>query len=288
MNVSSSCFTSLRWLLLGLLGWASLASAFPPAPTFTVHGIARDQFGWALMLTDEATVVLKQNGVVIAQALVNETIRSGENFRLAVPMDTNPADPYRTGAQTTGTLFAIEVRFPGVTMPVSSLTAEKRTVGQPAENLLIDFTIGVDSDGDGIPDTWEWWQLGEAGIGLGDPRWSLATLGSGDFDGDGTRDYIEYLAGTFAFLNSETLSLKITGWHTDGSAVLSAFLVVDKTYRVEASENLQDWTRVPVRAHSPTAAALTTFTAADTREISLYSAASIGKTDLFYRLVLVR
>ncbi|HRJ08677.1 MAG TPA: hypothetical protein PK490_06935 [Prosthecobacter sp.] len=112
----------------------------------------------------------------------------------------------------------------------------------------------------------------------------MNTLGNGD----GTPVYIEYLAGTFAFLSSETLSLTITGWHTDGSAVLSAFIVVNKTYRVEFSENMKDWTRTPVRADSPTAEVLTTFTATDTREISLYSAASIGKPHLFYRMVLVR
>lgn len=289
MIVSTSiCLTWLRRLLLGLAGWASCATAFPPAPTFTLHGIARDTFGWSLKATDGATVVLKQNGVVIAQAAVDERIRTGENFRLAVPMDTNPADPYRTGAQTTGTLLSIEVRFANTTMPVSSLTPSSRTVGQPAGSTFVDFTIGVDSDGDGIPDTWEWWQLGEAGIGPGDPRWSLATLGSGDFDHDGTTDFIEYLAGTFAFLNSETLSLKIAGWHDDGSAVLSAFVVVDKTYRVEFSENMKDWTRTDVRQDSLTAQSQTTFTAADTREVSLYSPASIGKSNLFYRLVLVR
>ncbi len=288
MTVSSSCFTGLRRLLLGLLGCVPLAQAFPPAPLFTIHGIARDSFGWALKASDQATVVVRQNGVVIAEAAVDERPRAGENFRLQLPMDTNPADPYRTGAQTTGTLLSIEVRFPNATLPVSSLTASSRTVGQPAGSSFIDFTIGADTDGDGIPDSWEWWQLGEAGIGPGDPRWSLATLGGGDFDQDGTSDHIEYLAGTFAFLNSETLALKITGWHEDGSALLSAFVVVDKTYRVEFSADLKDWTRTDVRQDSPTAQAQTTFTAADTREISLYSPASIGRTNLFYRLVLVR
>lgn len=277
-----------RWLLLSVLGLTNRAAAFPPAPTFTVHGIARDSYGWALKTADQGTVVIKRNGVVIAEAPISETARAGENFRALLPMDTNPADPYRTGAQTTGTLFAIEVRFPNTTMPVASLKASQRTVGQPAGQLFIDFTIGVDSDGDGIPDAWEWWQLGEAGIEPGDPRWSLATLGTGDFDHDGTSDYIEYLAGTFAFLNSDTLRLKITGLQPDGSAVLSAFVVVDKTYRVELSEDLKVWTRTAVRADSPTAEAATNFTATDTREISLYSPAAIGHSNLYFRLVLVR
>ncbi len=288
MNVFPTWSNCERWLTLMLATWACWCQAFPPAPTFTIHGIARDQFGWALKLTDQATVVLKQNGHIIAQCPVNETIRAGENFRLTVPMDTNPADPYRTGAQTSGNLLSIEVKFPTVTMPVASITAEKRTVGQPAGSSFIDFTLGVDSDGDGIPDSWEMWQLAEAGIGPGDPRWSLATFGHGDFDGDGTSDYIEYLAGTFAFLNSETLDLKITGWHADGSAVLRAFIVQDKTYRVEYSADLKTWSRAPLRPDDPDTDAVTTFTAADTREILLYSAASIGKPNLFYRLVLVR
>ena len=275
-------------LALALVCTAGSAFAFPPAPPFTIHGIARDSYGWALKATDAGTVVIRRNGAIIAEAPVNETARSGENFRALVAMDTNPADPYRTGAQTTGTLFSIEVRFPTVTMPVASLTADRRTVGQPGGSLFLDFSVGVDSDGDGIPDSWEWWQLSEFGIGPGDPRWSLATLGRGDFDGDGTSDYVEYLAGTFAFLTEDKLGLAIDGFAPDGSAQLHALLVVDKVYRIESSLDLQTWTTQTVRPGAPGAALANTFTVGDTREVPIYAPLSGDRSQRFYRLVLVR
>lgn len=266
---------------------AGVALAFPPAPTFTIHGIARDSYGWALKASDNATVVLKVNATVIATAPVSESPRAGENFRLAVPMDTRPTDPYRTGAQTTGNFFSIEVRFPNTTMPVAFLTASQNKVGKPGEMLFVDFTVGEDSDGDGIPDAWEWWQLGEMGIGPDDPRWSLTTLGSGDFDGDGTSDKIEYLAGTFAFLSEEKLALEITGFDEDRTPRLAAFVVIGKTYRVERTTNLTAWQGVPVRLDSETAEPSTSFTSADTRE-AVIRPAEAPLPNAFYRLVLVR
>ncbi len=273
---------------LALVAGTSPALAFPPAPTFTIHGIARDPFGWALKSTDQGTVVIKRNGAVIVEAPIDDTSRPGENFRALLPMDTNAADPYRAGAQTAGVSFTIEVRFPTVTMLISSLTASQRTIGQPAGMLFVDFTVGVDSDGDGIPDAWEWWQLGEMGIGPGDPRWTLATLGTGDFDHDGTSDYVEYLAGTFAFLADDSLRLAIDGFAPDGSAQLRALVVVEKTYRIESSNDLQTWTTASVRVGAPGAVLTTNYAATDTREVAIYAPISGAPTERFYRLTLVR
>lgn len=276
-------------LALGSLAWVGPAArAFPPAPAFTIHGVARDPFGWALRATDRGVVVIKKNGAVIAEAPIGDGPRTGENFRALLAMDVNAADPYRVGAQAPGAGFTVEVRFPGSTMLVTSLTAAQSTVGQPGGMLFLDFTVGEDSDGDRIPDGWEWWQLGEAGIGPGDPRWSLATLGNGDFDGDGTSDYLEYLAGTFAFLAGDSLRLRIEGMEADGSARLRTFLVIDKTYRVESSPDLVNWTTASVRLATPTVAPLTTFTATNTVELPIYAVVPPNSPRLFYRLALVR
>ncbi len=288
---SFSPFMVRRVWCLALCGLALLAPnalAFPPAPSFTIHGTARDPYGWALKGVDQGTVVIKRNGAVIAEAKINEAERAGENFRALLPMDGNPADPYRAGAQSAGVLFTIEVRFPTATMLVSSLTASKRTIGQPAGMLFVDFTVGVDSDGDGIPDAWEWWQLSEFGIGPGDPRWSLTTLGAGDFDHDGTSDYLEYLAGTFAFLSEDSLRLTIEGIESDGTPRLRAFLVVEKTYRVEFSTDLATWTPTPVRVGSRGAALLTNFVATDTQDVPIYAPITGGVGNRFYRLTLLR
>jgi hypothetical protein len=288
----SSVFPPLRcgaWLL-GLCFSAVLAStafAFPPAPPFTIHGVARDPYGWALKAVDQGTVVIKRSGTIIAQAPIDES-RPGENFRAVLSMDSNSADPYRTGAQTPGVSFTVEVKFPSQTMLVSSLKASQLSIGQPGGDLFIDFTIGADTDGDGIPDAWEWWQLGEMGIGPGDPRYSLTTLGSGDFDKDGTSDYDEYLAGTFAFLAQESLSLSIEDLEADGTARLRTLLVVDKSYRVEFSTDLQTWTPASIRVGALTATLSTNFSIPDTRQVPLYAPVAGSPDQRFYRLVLVR
>jgi hypothetical protein len=277
-----------RSRLLALAVCAALsgeAFAFPPAPPFTIHGIARDSYGWALKAADEGVVVIKRNGTVIAEAAINESPRVGENFRLQLPMDVNPADAYLPTAQAPGVLFTIEVRFPSTTMLVSSLTASQRTVGQPGDNLFLDFTVGLDTDGDRIPDAWEWWQLSEMG---NDPSWSLATLGNGDFDGDGASDYLEYLAGTFAFLGTDVMKMNIDGIEADGSARLRAFVVVEKNYRVECTTDLVNWVTASVRVESTTAALQTNIEAADTREITLYSPVTGPPGNRFYRLRLIR
>lgn len=264
------------------------AVAFPPAPTFTVRGIVRDPYGWALKVTDQGTVVVKINGTVIAQSAINEGPRAGENFRVLLPMDGNPADPYRAGIPFTGAVFTIEVQFPNQIIPITWLPVAKRTVGQPAGSLFIDFSIGQDSTGDGIPDAWKYWQLSLAGYGPGDPQWSLSALGSGDFNHNGISDYNEYLAGSFATLNEEAMRLDITGFANDGSAILSATLVVDKTYQVESSPDLFTWTVTNVRVDGAAATLASNFIANDSRRFPLYSPAAIQQPKLFYRLVLMR
>lgn len=278
----------LGLLFLTLIVMISPALAFPPAPTFTIHGIVRDPYGWALKATDQGTVVVKMNGTVIAQGDINEGPRAGENFRVLLPMDGNPEDPYRVGVVSPASVVTIEVQFPNQTIPITWLPVAKRTVGQPAGSLFIDFSIGQDSTGDGIPDAWKYWQLSLAGYGPGDPQWSLSSLGSGDFNHNGISDYHEYLAGSFATLNEEAMRLDITGFGNDGSAILSAALVVDKTYRVESSPDLFTWTPTNVRVDSAAAALASNFTAGDSRRFPLYSAAAIQQPKLFYRLVLMR
>lgn len=59
------------------------------------------------------------------------------------------------------------------------------TVAEPGVALRLDFGVGVDTDGDGVPDGWELAHFGTSG---GDLR--------KDTDGDGVVDQAEYFAGT--------------------------------------------------------------------------------------------
>ncbi|MFN0129044.1 MAG: hypothetical protein ACKV19_20410 [Verrucomicrobiales bacterium] len=66
--------------------WLSLPSqAFPPAPGFTVYGMVRDEFGWAVT-SPEARIVFKNaaNGEVIADASIGDTGSLGSTAPLRV------------------------------------------------------------------------------------------------------------------------------------------------------------------------------------------------------------
>jgi hypothetical protein len=73
-------------------------------------------------------------------------------------------------------------------------------------NFIRTLTLdeGPDTDGDGIPDAWEYAQVN-----------NLKTLGTGDADGDGTTDQGEYLADTNPQNGAEYL--RITDFQTMGT-----------------------------------------------------------------------
>ncbi len=111
-------------------------------------------------------------------------------------------------------------------------------LGQPAEETRMDLTLGQTSDGDGLPDAWDRAMLGSRGGTLED-----VTPG-GDFDGDQISNRDEYLAGTYASDPSDGFSLSLVEMR-EGRSVLEFLAVRGRTYSVEASEDLQTWTRRP-------------------------------------------
>ncbi len=88
---------------------------------------------------------------------------------------------------------------------------------------------GPDTDGDGIPDAWEYMMAGD-----------LETLGPhpDDYDGDGVSDYHEYLAGTDPLDPDdrfEIVAIDRTG-HTN---TLSWTAVSTRLYRIETTDELK-------------------------------------------------
>jgi hypothetical protein len=55
------------------------------------------------------------------------------------------------------------------------------TAGKGGESVRLDLNLGVDSDDDGLPDTWEEWQLYQAGYFPDENGWDLSLI---DRDGD--------------------------------------------------------------------------------------------------------
>jgi len=91
------------------------------------------------------------------------TLQRDDSVRL--PIDMNPASiPYRTVSVDPTLPFAAYVEVNGSFLfPIETLVG--LTVTPEAGAILrLDFSLGVDSDGDGLPDEWELAQLRSSGL----------------------------------------------------------------------------------------------------------------------------
>lgn len=230
-------------LLLSLLS-SLTALAFPPAPYYTLYGMVRDQVGQTLT-AEGAEVVLLKEGVEIGRTPITAN-RIDQSYELNVRMDQTRSGTalYSDKAVSVGGLFSLVVEMNGSTFyPIEvSGTLE---AGNGGDRTRLDLTLGEDSDGDGLPDVWEQWQLYQAGqYPAADGTWDLSQISAnGDFDGDGQSDGFEYIAGTFAGDATEVFGLEIKE-KLAGNVRLEFYAITGKTYTIERSSDMLEWTRV--------------------------------------------
>ena len=229
----------------GFLSTLIPAHAFPPAPGFTIVGSVRNQFGYLLEADARATLLVERDGAVIARAPIAAGTRLSGNFSVMVPLDTRPADAPQSRAQAPGTTFTLAVDLAGDYRPIARLDLQERLTAGIAGKVTVDLTIAEDLDGDGLPDSWEREQLRLAGINLDGSENDLTLLRpNGDLDGDGMPNRKEFIAGTFAYLQSQSLTLRISPESDSEWTRFETTLVVGKSYRLECSEDLQNWRSV--------------------------------------------
>lgn len=267
-------------------GLTAAGFAFPPAPYFTVYGDVRDRYG-LLIPSGSAEVVLYRGGVEVLRTPVAGAVATDYNYQLRVKFDMllELSTAYNSKALSAGTVFTLAVEDGGQKFyPIEM--ARPPAVGTPAERRRLNLTLGVDSDGDGLPDAWEQAQLYQAGIPQGPNGWDLSLITKdGDFDKDGVGNYVEYLAGTYAADASSTLDLKIRE-KLPTAARLEFYAIYGKSYTLQSSPDLKTWTTVnfslsPLAA-TPPPAALPLVSATTTGVVSIYTAA--GSAATYYRL----
>jgi hypothetical protein len=241
----------LGWLVgLHVVSLASL-SAFPPAPFHTLYGMVRDENGQTLRV-DGAQVVFYKNGTEFLRQTISEGSQLDQNYQIRLRMDMLRSGTlsYSGLANITGAAFSIGILLHNVVYyPIEMSTS--RVVGKPGERVRLDLTLGIDSDGDGIPDAWEESQLYAGGIMPGANGWNLALLDrNGDFDGDGIPNWNEYIAGTYATDATDFLALEIK--ETLVSNVrLQFFSIYGKVYSLESSTDLQTWSAASIYLSTP-------------------------------------
>jgi len=274
-------FTRLVWpaTLLGVLWLVVSIPAFPPAPHHTLFGMVRNQWGDPLNVSDAKVFLLTTNASSV-QVGVAALTQPGVNYRMYVPMDSAiRPDRYQDTALFSGQWFQIKVQIGSAVYVPIEMTLITSGIGQPAGTTRLDLTLGVDSDGDGLPDAWE-----EAIIALlgGD----LAGITpDGDADGDGISNRNEYVAGTFAFDPNDGFTL--TNLSTqDGTAAFEFFAIRGRNYTIETSTALPAWSPVAFRVVEGGSAGplQTSYSAGDYRLLRIQVQASgVPESSQFYR-----
>lgn len=268
--------------LLCLLTAAGLSRAFPPAPYYTLYGMVRDQVGQTLT-AEGATLILLKGGEEVGRTPVNN-LQLDQNYELNIRIDANRSGTtlYTDKAVPAQSLFSLVVEMNGsLFYPIE--VAGNLTAGKGGERVRLDLNLGEDSDGDGLPDVWEQWQLYQAGYYPdGNGNWPIHLIDrNGDLDGDGLSNYMEYLAGTFAGDATEKFNLEIKE-KTETGVRFEFYAITGKTYTIERSTDVKTWTRVPFAVGAPAPGAQT-YSATDVGILSAFTTPAAADKE-FYRL----
>ena len=241
-------FLSLIALIaFGLSVCGPVLRAFPPAPSYTIYGIVRDQVG-ATLTAQGADLILVRDNVEIARTRILSAVQGDLNYEFPISIDAARAGStriYAHKAVSAQGVYSLYVEMNGERFYPIEVAGTLRT-GHGGERVRLDLNLGTDANRDGLPDAWQEWQLYQAGRRPGTPGWDINLITkTGDFDGDGISNYDEYVAGTFAGDATERFELRITG-KTETRVNFEFFGITGKAYTIEESADLLTWKTVPL------------------------------------------
>ncbi|MFZ4768042.1 MAG: hypothetical protein ACOYMN_24095 [Roseimicrobium sp.] len=253
-------------LVSALFALSPTTQAFPPAPSHEIYGTVRDENGRPLDRA-EGTIILNGLSNEITRGPSDPSIGNGVNYRLNVPMDANIISGlYQVSALRPALPFTVRVLIRNVSYVPIQMTAGAWAMGVAGGRTRLDLTLGVDSDGDGIPDAWEQALIDSDYTGklsgLGDVR------ANDDLDGDGLSNLQEYLIGTYAMDAADGLTLEIVSV-ANGQAHLRFTAVNGRTYTIKSSNDLKSWSQASY-ATSPTGTVTPSTRATETTVFDAY------------------
>jgi hypothetical protein len=230
----------LAWVLLALPLALSLglpARAYPPGPYHVLYGTVRDQYGTPLTSAQAQIVLQTPSGTELSAPVVPGSSIPGVNYLLKVPMDSGVTpDLYQPNVLLPAAPFKLLVVIGTVTNLPIEMTTTNLALGEWAKSTRVDLTLGVDSNGDGIPDAWETAFL--AALGTNVPLSSLTA--NTVLTPDGLTLQQEYLLGTALFDPGNPLAVTFLGFSGD-SPVLQFPTLTGRTYTVLVSPDLMNW-----------------------------------------------
>jgi len=227
----------LRAAGLALLLVAPLAQAYPPAPNVLIYGLVKDQYGTPLANTSDQVILQTTAGVQVV-GNIQPGLAVGVNYSVSVPMDAGTIPGLSTPtSQLPGNQYKLYVLVGTTTNLPIEMTDSYLVLGQPASQTRQNLTLGVDANGDGIPDSWETAFLAEIGVNI-----PLSSINPNkDYTGDGRTLKQEYLLGNYPFNPAGNFNVQLVS-QSAGSVVLAFTTMTGRTYTVSGSSDLQNWT----------------------------------------------
>lgn len=225
-------------LLLLMVLAAPIAKAFPPAPHHTLYGVVKNEQGTPFSTGDAILILSGPDGEVV-RGPVDASVGRGLNYALRVPTDGSRSSAlYTPTAMRPASPFTIRVIIGKISYLPIQMQGALPLLGEIAGSTRLNLTLGVDSDGDGLPDSWEKDLIDfDPDDGLG----TLADVKPGDdSDGDGMSNLSEYIAGTYAFDQQDALRLEVKKI-TSGVAKLEFVTIPGRTYRIQSSRDFTTW-----------------------------------------------
>ncbi len=262
-----------------LLLTAGHALAYPPAPFHRIYGIVRDDHGNPFAASDGQVILSGAGGTEIVRGPTDPSVGVGINYHLSVPMDTGVLDQlYTVSALRPAYPFTIRVLRGSTSYVPLQMVGTTWNLGAPAESTRIDLTLGVDSDGDGLPDAWENEMI------RGDESGRLKNLADvkpdEDFDGDGLTNREEYIAGTYAMDSTDGLFLRIESV-SNGVAKLRFLAIAKRTYRVKSSTDLKSFAGQPFSLRADATGPTNAWLATSTTLLDIYVAVGSAPSKQF-------
>jgi len=219
------------------------APAFPPAPHHVIYGMLRDEMGTPFA-PGQARVFFQHEDGIRLEGIIDTGVAPGINYSITIPMDSGTAPgAYRPTAMKPFARFKIWVQIGNQQYLPIQMQGDLKELGQPAQRTRIDLTMGVDSDGDGIPDAYKdliLAMLGDASLTRADIRPDSDLLGTG------MTVMQHYIAGTYPWDPTERVALTIVEFSEDQPVVEFA-TIPGRTYIIEASADLIEWKPINYR-----------------------------------------
>jgi len=213
--------------------------AFPPAPHHLIYGTVKDQYGTPLQTSQAQIVLTTPTGIQLFGMVVPE-LAYEMNYELEVPMDSGlTPDLYTPNALTPFAPFSLAVVIGGVTNRPIEVSGNYSLLGQPGQQTRIDLTMGLDSNGDGLPDAWEQAFLYIIGSNL-----SLSNINANSkLTSDGRTLRQQYLTGNYPYDPFDLFYLTVVSAN-NGAPLLQFTAMMGKYYTIQGSADLKTWTPI--------------------------------------------